>query len=171
MKRTLLSLLGLFLLAIIAFLLWPSPIDAEAWQPPKMPELTGEYEKNNQLANVDILFEGQCNQCEDVAIDSMGRIYGGQVDGDMVQFANGGRKVLANTGGRPLGLHFDQNKNLIIADAGAGLLSLDVNTGKLTTLVDEYEGKKMIFVDDVEIANDGTIYLSLIHISEPTRPY
>ena len=76
MKRTLLSLLGLFLLAIILFLLWPSPIDPVAWTPPKAPELTGVYEPNNKLANVDILFEGQCNKCEDVAIDSTGRIYG-----------------------------------------------------------------------------------------------
>jgi len=160
MKRTLLSLLGLLLLGIILFLLWPSPIDPVAWTPPKAPELAGVYQKNNKLANVEILFEGQCDKCEDVAIDSMGRIYGGQVNGDIIQFANGQRKVLANTGGRPLGLHFDKNKNLIVADAGAGLLSIDVNNGKVTTLVDEYEGKKMIFVDDLEIATDGTIYFS-----------
>ena len=160
MKRILLLLLGLLLLALLLFIIWPSPIDPEAWTPPKAPELTGQYQPNDKLANVDILFEGQCDKCEDVAIDSMGRIYGGQLNGDIVEFANGGRKILANTGGRPLGLHFDQGKNLIIADAGAGLLSLDVNTGQLTTLVDEYEGKKMIFVDDLEIAKDGTIYFS-----------
>ena len=160
MKRILLLLLGLLLLALLLFIIWPSPIDPVAWTPPKAPELTGVYQPNDKLANVEILFEGQCDKCEDVAIDSMGRIYGGQLNGDIVEFANGKRKVLANTGGRPLGLHFDQNKNLIIADAGAGLLSIDVNTGKLTTLVDEYEGKKMIFVDDLEIAKDGAIYFS-----------
>ncbi len=160
MKRVLLMLLGLLLLTLLLFILWPSPIDPEAWTPPKAPELTDEYQPNNKLATIEILFDGQCDKCEDVAIDSLGRIYGGQLNGDIIQFANGKRKVLANTSGRPLGLHFDQNKNLIIADAGAGLLSLDVNTGKLTTLVDEYEGKKMIFVDDLEIAKDGTIYFS-----------
>ena len=110
MKRILLLLLGLLLLALLLFIIWPSPIDPEAWTPPKAPELTGQYQPNDKLANVDILFEGQCDKCEDVAIDSMGRIYGGQLNGDIVEFANGGRRILANTGGRPLGLHFDKVK-------------------------------------------------------------
>jgi len=70
---------------------------------------------------------------EDVAIDSMGRIYGGQLNGDIVEFDKAGnRKVIANTKGRPLGLHFDKQKNLIVADATSGLLSIDINTGKVT---------------------------------------
>ncbi len=160
MKRILLILLAVIILAILAFLLMPSPIDPIAWTPPKAPELTGIYQENSQLSNLEIIHKGQCQQCEDVAIDSMGRLYGGQVNGDIIVFDKDNRKILTNTGGRPLGLHFDQSGNLIVADAGAGLLSIDVATGKITTLVDEYEGKKMIFVDDVEVAENGIMYFS-----------
>ncbi len=160
MKRILFIVLAIIIIAIVAFLLMPSPIDPVAWSPPKAPELTGVYQQNDQLAKVEIIHKGQCQQCEDVAIDSMGRIYGGQVNGDIIVFEKENRTVLANTGGRPLGLHFDKLGNLIVADAGAGLLSLDVSTGKITTLVDEYKGKKMIFVDDVEIAENGIMYFS-----------
>ena len=161
MKRIFFFLLGFFLLGILLFLLLPSPIEPVAWTPPKAPALTGKYAVNDKLANAEILFKGQCEKCEDVAIDSMGRIYGGQLNGDIVVFdKTGNRKVLANTKGRPLGLHFDKQKNLIVADATSGLLSINTSTGKITTLVDAYEGKKMIFVDDVEIAEDGTIYFS-----------
>lgn len=161
MKRLLLFLLGFIIASIIIFILMPSPIEPEAWTPPKAPEMTGKYAVNNKLADVEVLFKGQCEKCEDVAIDSMGRIYGGQLNGDIVEFDKAGtRKVIANTKGRPLGLHFDKQKNLIVADATSGLLSIDINTGKVTTLVNEYEGKKMIFVDDVDIAEDGTMYFS-----------
>lgn len=160
MKRVIFIVLAVIILTIIAFLLMPSPIDPVAWSPPKAPELTGVYQQNNQLSNLEIIHQDQCQQCEDVAIDSMGRMYGGQVNGDIVVFDKDNRTVLVNTGGRPLGLHFDKLGNLIVADAGAGLLSIDVGTGKITTLVDEYKGKKMIFVDDVEVAENGIMYFS-----------
>lgn len=157
--------IGFFIVALLAliigyFVLWPSPIDPEAWTPPKAPELTGIYEQNDKLAALEILFAGQCDKCEDVAIDSMGRIYGGQVNGDIIEFYQGKRRVVANTGGRPLGLHFDHSGDLIVADAGAGLLSINRTTGKVTVLTDSYQGKKMIFVDDVEVATDSMIYFS-----------
>ena len=160
MKRLFFVIVAIIVLGILVFLLIPSPIDPVAWTPPKAPELTGVYQQNNQLSNLEIIYKDQCQQCEDVAIDSIGRIYGGQVNGDIVVFDKQNRKVLANTGGRPLGLHFDQLGNLVVADADAGLLSIDVTTGKITTLVNEYEGKKMIFVDDVEIAENGIMYFS-----------
>ncbi len=159
MKKILLLLTIILVLMITWFLFTPSPIDPVAWTPPKAPELVGPYQQNNRLAALEILFEGQCHQCEDIAIDSMGRIYGGELQGNIMVFENGKRRVLANTGGRPLGLHFDAAQNLIVADAIKGLLSID-NQGFITTLVDEYKGKKLLFVDDLEIAADGIIYFS-----------
>ena len=157
--------IGFLILAVLAliigyFVLWPSPIDPEAWTPPKAPELTGIYEQNDKLAALEILFAGQCDKCEDVAIDSLGKIYGGQLNGDIIEFYQGKRRVVANTGGRPLGLDFDLQGNLIVADAGAGLLSINRTSGKITVLTDAYKGKKMIFVDDVEVAADGKMYFS-----------
>lgn len=159
LKKIGLLLLSLILLIVAYFVLTPSPIDPVGWTPPKAPELTGQYQKNEKLAPLEILYQGQCDKCEDVAVDSKGRIYGGQLNGDIIQFDGTQRKVFASTGGRPLGLHFDADENLIVADAIKGLLSIN-SAGKITVLVDEYEGKKLIFVDDVEIAEDSLIYFS-----------
>ena len=109
---------------------------------------------------MEILFKGQCDKCEDVAVAADGKIYGGQINGDIIEFDKANRRVLANTGGRPLGLDFDTLGNLIVADADAGLLSIDRSNGKITVLVDEFKGKKLIFVDDVEVAEDNTMYFS-----------
>ena len=159
-KKIGLTLLALLVLIIAYFVFWPSPIEPEAWTPPIAPTLSGPYQKNNKLEALEILYAGQCNKCEDIAVDSMGRIYGGQLNGDIVEIDNGKRRVVANTGGRPLGLHFDHSGNSIVADAGAGLLSIAPQSGKVTVLVDEYDGKKMIFVDDLEVAADSVIYFS-----------
>lgn len=158
LKKIGIALLVLIVLPVAFFLLKPSPIDPLPWTPPKAPELIGDYEKNNKLAALERPF-GECLQCEDVAIDTMGRVYGGQINGEIIQFENGQRNVFANTGGRPLGLHFDHSENLIVADADKGLLSIN-QQGQITVLVDEYEGKKLIFVDDLEVAEDSMIYFS-----------
>lgn len=159
-KKIGLTLLAFLALIIAYFVFWPSPIEPATWDAPQAPELTGQYQKNDKLANLEILFKGQCEKCEDVAVAADGKIYGGQLNGDIVEFDKKTRKVLANTGGRPLGLDFDTLGNLIVADAGAGLLSINRASGKITVLVAEYKGKKMIFVDDVEVAEDNTMYFS-----------
>lgn len=161
MLKKIIRLLFIFLAVVIGyFVLWPSPIDPESWTPSKAPELTGKYQTNEQLANLEVLYPGQCNKCEDIAVDSVSKIYGGQLNGDIIEFNQGKRRVVANTGGRPLGLHFDHSGNLIVADAPKGLLSIDINTGTITVLTDTYQGQKMIFVDDVEVAADSMIYFS-----------
>ncbi|MEM6316249.1 MAG: SMP-30/gluconolactonase/LRE family protein [Bacteroidota bacterium] len=160
LKKIGLTLLGFIALIAAYFVFWPSPIDPVAWEAPKAPELVGTYAKNEKLSTLEIIHQGQCDKCEDVAIDSTGKVYGGQLNGDIIEFDGTNRRVVANTGGRPLGLDFDAVGQLIVADAGAGLLSVDPKSGTITVLTDSYEGKKMIFVDDVEVADDGRMYFS-----------
>ena len=66
----------------------------------------------------------------------MGRIYVGVEEGQILRYAadGSGPQVFADTGGRPLGLDFDLNGNLIVADAAKGLLSIDP-TGAIAVLV------------------------------------
>jgi sugar lactone lactonase YvrE len=54
---------------------------------------------------------------------------------------------------------FDATGNLIVADALAGLLSIAPD-GTITTLATEADGAPINFADDLDIADDGTIYLS-----------
>lgn len=161
MKRIIYGILVLLVLGTLYLTLYPVPIDPGTWEAPKAPDLEGVYAQNNALNHLKVLFKGQCDGCEDIAIDTLGRIYGGAVNGDIIRFndANSKGETLVNTGGRPLGLHFDKAQNLIIADTEKGLLSLDQN-GKITVLTDSYGDYKFKFADDLEIAEDGTIYFS-----------
>ncbi|EGG14295.1 hypothetical protein DFA_12065 [Cavenderia fasciculata] len=63
--------------------------------------------------------------------------------------------------GRPLGISFDQNENLLIADPVKGLLRLNKNTNLLEILTGQFNGtQKLTFVNDVVCAKDGMIYFS-----------
>lgn len=159
MKLKYLFILLVFLILYLCF--YPVPIDPVSWQPPQAPKLEGVFAKNDRLSTMTLLYEGQCYHCEDVAIDSSGHIYAGTETGDILRFEKGKKEpiIFAKTGGRPLGLHFDRDENLIVADGTKGVLSIDKN-GKITVLTDSYNGKKINLVDDLEIADDGVIYFS-----------
>jgi sugar lactone lactonase YvrE len=148
-------------LLFVYLLFYPVSIEPQVWQPPKAPALEGEYQQNDKLSAMRVLFEGQCEACEDVALDSMGNIYGGQVDGKIIRFKpdNGKREVFADTKGRPLGMHFDSHGNLIIADIKKGLLSIN-SDGEITVLTTGAKGRAFGFTDDLEIGEDGIIYFS-----------
>lgn len=160
-KILIIGLLAIVGLLVLYLLLWPVPIDPAAWTPPKAPALTGIYQVNNQLAAVQKLGKGACRGPEDVAIDAEGRIYSGMIDGRILRFdPEGGQpEVLTKTGGVPLGLRFDSNGNLVVADCIKGLISVDPN-GSVTILSTEQGGVPFRVTDDLDIAADGTIYFS-----------
>lgn len=154
---------SLFLLALLLvyLLFYPTGLSLRSWVPPPAPLLEGDYQKNDLLSNLDILYSGMCDKCEDIAIDSSGNIYGGDIHGNIMFFEKNttAGKVLANTGGRPLGLHFDHSGDLIIADADKGILKYSKN-GTLSTVVDRYEDYVFKFADDLEIDSTGIIYFT-----------
>jgi sugar lactone lactonase YvrE len=160
-RYVLLGLAGLVTLLLLYLLFWPVPIDPTAWTPPEVPVLEGIYQPNNLLASVEQLGEGAGIGPEDVAVDSQGRIYGGMEDGRIIRFLPDGSQpdVFADTQGRPLGLHFDEMGNLIVADAKKGLLSIAPD-GSITVLSTEADGVPFAFTNDVDVAADGKIYFS-----------
>lgn len=66
---------------------------------------------------------------------------------------------VANTGGRPLGLQHDPFGNIVVADAKQGLLAINPQ-GRIFPVAKAYGGVPLRFVDDLDIAKDGTIYFS-----------
>ena len=153
--------LSLIFLMVIYLIAWPVSIDPVAWDPPLAPALEGKYAVNNYLAAVNIIHTNEANGPEDVDVDNEGRIYGGFLDGRIIRFSPNGENigVFANTKGRPLGLDFDNEGNLIIADAVKGLLSVDKN-GAIEILATEIEGIPLKFTDDVDVGPDNMIYFS-----------
>ncbi len=161
MKKIPISIIGLITILLLYILFYPTRLILTSWTPPSAPALEGEYQANNLLSKMKIIYQGQCDKCEDIAIDSSGNIYGGEINGNIKVFREGAEEgeILANTGGRPLGLHFDKDENLIIADADKGLLKLSKG-GELTTLADRYGNYTFRFADDLEIDSNGIIYFT-----------
>src|SRR5712692_7143704 len=161
MKRAILRAIVFIIVVVITYLLaWPVPINPAAWTPPAAPELTGVYAQNSELAKIERLRVNGFAP-EDVAFDSQDRIYCGTEDGRIFRFQADGThpEVFANTLGRPLGLIFDHEGNLIVADAMKGLLSI-ARDGTISVLTTEAEGVPFRCTNDLDVAGDGTIYFT-----------
>jgi len=157
-----LKCVGFVLLAVFLYLgFWPVNIDPVVWIAKKAPELTGDYSPNSYLQATEILARGNGIGPEDIDVDDEGRIYAPFEDGRIMRYDKNGQngQEFANTEGRPLGMEFDYKGNLIVCDAKNGLLSIAPN-GQITSLTTEADGIPFVFTDDVDIAQDGTIYFT-----------
>lgn len=160
MKKLIGSLAVLFVLIVIYLLTWPTPIDPVAWEAPLNPGYTGPFEVNTRLAAIEKLPLVDTHGPEDIALGTDGRIYAATHEGFIIRMGNSGKpEKWVHTGGRPLGIDFDGNGNLIVADAFIGLLSIAPD-GNITTLATAADGIPLGFTDDVDVAADGKIYFS-----------
>jgi sugar lactone lactonase YvrE len=160
-KRFGLVILLIIVVALGYLLLAPVPIAPAAWTPPASPGLTGQYAENTRLSTVQKLSLGDGHKPEDVALDAEGKIYAGFEDGRIIVLQPDGTqpRVFANTNGRPLGLIFDREGNLIVADAIKGLLSVN-KAGEVKVLAEEADGVKFGCLNDLDVGTDGTIYFT-----------
>jgi sugar lactone lactonase YvrE len=160
-KRFGLVILLLIVVALAYLLLAPVPIAPAAWTPPASPALTGQYAQNTRLSSIQKLPLGDGHKPEDVALDADGKIYAGFEDGRIMVLQPDGTqpRVFADTHGRPLGLIFDREGNLIVADAIKGLLSIN-KAGEIKLLADEADGVKFSCLNDLDVGADGTIYFT-----------
>ncbi len=151
------------LLALIALYLafWPVPIDPVSWTPHPAPSLAGDFAPNELLQQMRLTQTPGGFGPEDVAVDAEGAIYVGLQQGPILRYpADGSEPVeFANTGGRPLGLDFDVDGNLIVADAFKGLLSVDPE-GAITVLCTSAGYHPFKFVDDVDVDSQNVAWFS-----------
>lgn len=160
MKKIVIGVVGILTILIIIFLLKSAPVDPVAYTPPKSQELEGVLAPNNLLQNAELLALGKINGPEEVAVDSQGRVYGGTQDGKIMRLLLDGKlETFAETKGRPLGIHFDKNENLIVCDSYKGLLSINPQ-GKVKVLATSANEVPFKFTDALDISSDGTIYFT-----------
>jgi sugar lactone lactonase YvrE len=160
-KRFGLVVLFIVVNILMYLLITPVPIAPAAWTPPPAPALTGQSAQNTRLSTIQKLPLGDGHKPEDVALDAESKIYAGLEDGRIMVLQPDGTQphVFANTYGRPLGLIFDREGNLIVADAIKGLLSVN-KAGEVTVLAEEADGVKFGCLNDLDIGADGTIYFT-----------
>ena len=101
---------------------------------------------------------------EDIAVDAGGHLYTGTADGHLWTLPPDNRtgdwRPITLTGGRPLGLAFGPaDRWLYVADATRGLMRTD-KEGHLERIVDEYAGRDLGLVDDLDVSPVGIVYFT-----------
>ena len=147
----------LLLVIVLGFLLlMPTRVEPVAWAPQPAPSLSeGVYADNQRLKAAVKVGPSNIEGPEALLLEN-DLLITGLHDGRLIQSSLDGqqRKVLADTGGRPLGLARHPNGLLVIADGVKGLLSLDAQ-GRLIPLTTEANGLPFGFTDDVAIDKSG----------------
>jgi sugar lactone lactonase YvrE len=137
------------------------PISPSTWAPPPSPGLEGAWQRNDLLAGLELLHVPGSGP-EDVAVLPDGDLLTGLDDGRLCRLTPDARRieVLADTGGRPLGVEVREDGRAVVCDAHRGLLLLDPATGDLEVLVDQVGGVPLRFTNNAAIHPDGSVYFS-----------
>lgn len=128
------------------------------------------YAINDRLRDARAIGLDQVEGPEDMILDREGRLYTGDRRGWILRFSGDAfetRELFARTGGRPLGLAFDRDDNLIVCVSGMGLYGVSPD-GEVFKLTDEtnrswfrlVDDSRLKLTDDLDIAPDGKIYFS-----------
>lgn len=161
MQQALSVVLGLLGLLLLYLFLWPVPIDPVSWEAPPDAGLVDPFESNDILRRATLIDLGDHHGPEDVAGGPDGLIYASTADGLIVRLRpdGGNIEVFAETGGRPLGIDFDTDGNLFVANAALGIQKVSPD-GRVELLVDSYDGQRIEFADDLAVAANEKIYFS-----------
>ena len=161
MKRLLAGLLIVVAALAAYLLLWPVPIDPVAWQPPPPGKSSTRPASNELLAAARAVSVAPQVGPEHVEFGPEGKLYTGVLSGAVLRMdPNGGNvETVVDTGGRPLGLAFDGDGRLLVADAYRGLLRVEQD-GSVVVLADRAAGTPILFADAVTVAANGNVYFT-----------
>ncbi len=134
------------------------------------------YALNDRLRDVEVIGLDKIDGPEDILLDNNDDIYAGNRIGDIIRFQAPDYKepeVFAHCGGRPLGLAWDKNGNILVCIGGMGLYSIGKDR-TITKLTDEtnrtpwsiIDDSRLSLADDLDVAPDGRVFFS-----EATKRY
>lgn len=155
----------------------PIPAEPVAWTPARDAGYSGAHERNSRLSAINRLPLARDLGPEHLVARD-GWLYTGLASGAIVRLPINATpdttpQVLLRTGGRPLGLDFDAQGRLVIADAVKGLLratlpmpgtpaQLEVLANKVDDSINGAPalGDPIRYADAVLVAKNGTIYFT-----------
>lgn len=157
------------LMALLAYLLfWPIPVEPQAWSVPKAQGYTGAHLRNERLAGLQQWPLGKGQEGPEFIAHHQGVLYTGLANGDVLSMGLDGQhqSLVANTGGRPLGLAVAADGSLLVADAMRGLLRITGRgaQARMDTLLTEVNHPvphdPVRYADAVELSPDGRIWVT-----------
>ncbi len=130
------------------------------WNPPPSPVDDGHTGKTAPLS-VDRRLPVGGHGPEDVTFNDDGHVVTGLSDGSVVTIdpVSGERKVLGNTGGRPLGVQPCRDGSVLVCDHDRGVLRMRAD-GAVEVLVEAIGEEKLTFASNVVQGEDGTIWFT-----------
>ncbi len=161
MRRNATIAVALLAALLLYLLVWPVPVDPVAWDAPEDRGLSGVFASNDLLSSVEAIDLGLHEGPEDVALGPDGNLYASSHGGIILKISptDGSVSNFARVGGRPLGIEFDSDGSLLVANAYLGLQRVSPD-GDVSLLVAEIDGQPRVYADDVDVAADGTVYFS-----------
>jgi len=126
------------LLCAVAYLgLWPVPIEPVAWRAPMSAGYSAEFAANQKLDQHEKINLGGLSGPEAVALNANGDVYATTHEGWIVRWRAGQvtPERWVELGGRPLGIAFDANGDLWVANAYVGLQVKSISVMRRLILV------------------------------------
>lgn len=157
------------IVAAAAYLLfWPIPVTPVAWQAPQDAGYTGAHQPNERLKGLQRIALGEGQVGPEHIVVHRGWVYTGLSNGDIVRVDTSGqrRETVLNTGGRPLGLDFDAQGRLLIADGFKGLLRVSGEGPQakvepiLTAVSHPVPDDPVRYADAIKVGPGGTLWLT-----------
>ena len=128
------------------------------------------FAENDRLKHAEPIALDRIEGPEDIILDRNDHLYTVNRNGSIIRFLGPTyevREEFARIGGRPLGLAFDREQNLLVCVAGMGVYGVkpdrsvfkvtDRTTRTRTRLKDD---SRLYLADDLDVAPDGKIYFS-----------
>lgn len=155
------AILVLGIAFISYFLFWPTGIAPKAWNAPVNKGYDGDFATNNKLETFQTLSLNGLHGPEAVIANAVGDLYVSTHEGWIIRWLEGQDtfQKWVKVPGRPLGIAFDAQNNLWVADAYKGLVKITPE-GQLSIELERVADVPIRYADDVAVAPNGKIYFS-----------
>lgn len=161
MKRIIFVLIVAVGLAVLYLLAWPVPIEPVAWNTPTAPAPEGVYAPNDYLASAktSVEFPGVPAEAAPGPDGVMHTVF---MDGRVARWKpdSNDYEIYADLKVSASGLAFDLAGNLYTVGERDSILFRVSPDGEMTVLVDELDGVKSPFLNDVAVATNGMVYFT-----------